>query len=106
VSKTSKLQSNLSKLLVTNNPYLLVVMLLNGLLIPEVSSLLVELQSITVSYLLVIPNLTGSLKTHGVPHGEKMVISDLPVPPIPVVSVTPLVSQLDHLSELIFCDLN
>jgi len=91
--------SNLSKPLVTNNQFPLDVMLLNGLHIPEVSSPLVELLSITVFYLLVIPNLTGSSKTHGVPHGEKMVTSDLLVVPILVVSVIPLVSQLDHLSD-------
>jgi len=98
--------SNLLCPLVINNPFPLVVMLLNGLLIPEVSSLLVELPSITVFYLLVIPHLIGSLKTHGVPHGEKTVISDLLETLILVVSVTLLVSQLDHLSDLIFRDLN
>jgi len=97
--------SNLSKLPVTNNQYLSVVMLLLGLDIPEVSSPTVELPLITVFYLLVILLNIGSLKTHGEPVSESTVISNLPETPIPVVSVTLLVSQLAQASDLIFSDI-
>merc|ERR1712139_175974 len=62
---------------VTNNQYPLPSMPKNGLSIPVVSSLTVELLLITVSYLLVILVNIGLLKTLGVNVGVKMVISDL-----------------------------
>jgi len=97
----SVLPFHLSKLLVISNQYQSVVMLQHGHHIPVVSLTIVELPSITVSYLLVIPLNIGSSKTHGVLHGEKMVISDLPEDKIHVVSVTKLVFHRDHhLSDL------
>jgi len=67
-----------SKLLVTNNQYPSVLMLPNGKITKVVSSPTVELNLITVYFLLVILLNLGSLKTLGLPHGVKKVISDLP----------------------------
>ena len=96
VFKIFKLMFNLYNLLVINSQYQLVVMLLIGHHIQVVSLTIVELPSITVFYLLVIPLNIGSSKTHGVLVGEKMVISDLPEVKIHAVYVTPHVFQQDH----------
>jgi len=102
--KISKLQSILSNRPVWKNQFPLDVMLQIGHHTPVVSSALVEHLLITEFYLLVIPLLIGSSKTHGVLLGENRVISDLLEMLILVVFVTLLVFQLDH--QILNCSEN
>lgn len=74
-----------SKTLTNNDPWPLLVMPPDGHHTPVVSSPTVEDNSITPSYLLDIPALIGSLKTHGVDLGENLDISDFSEMPLPVV---------------------
>lgn len=70
-----------------NNPSQLPLMLNHGNSIQVVFSMIVVPNSIMVSSPLDIPQMLGSLKTHGVDHGENKDTSDLPEG-TPVVSVT------------------